>query len=96
MPRFLFVAAGVVPLLTAGCVSTVAGIVTAPIRVVGKAVDVVAPSQAKSDRKYGKKMRKEEEREGRERRAADKACKKDPTACGPYTGYRAGDTEPRN
>lgn len=83
------------PLVTGGCLSTVGSIVTAPVKVAGKAVDWTTTSQSEADRNYGKKMRKAEEREGRERRAWEKACKKDPANCGPYEGYRAGGSEPR-
>lgn len=82
------------PLVTGGCLSTVGSIVTAPVKVAGKAVDWTTTSQSEADRNYGKKMRKAEEREGRERRAWEKACKKDPANCGPYEGYRAGGGQP--
>lgn len=79
------------PLFASGCLSTVGKIVTAPVRVAGKAVDWTTTSQSESDRNYGKKMRKQEEREGRERKAHDKACRKDPANCAPYEGSRAGE-----
>ncbi len=82
------------PLLSGGCLSTVGSVVTAPVKVAGKAVDWSTTSQSEADRNYGKKMRKAEEREGRERRAHEKACKKDPANCGPYDGYRAGGAQP--
>jgi hypothetical protein len=96
--RKLVIAAAVLPLLTGGCLSTVGSIVTAPVKVAGKAVDWTTTSQSEADRNYGKKMRKAEEREGRERRAYEKACKKDPANCGPYEGYRAGQSDgaPKN
>ena len=46
-------------------------------------------SQDESDRNYGRKMRKKEAEEGKARREADKACRKDPKKCGTYDGYRA-------
>ena len=79
------------PLLSGGCVRTVASVVTAPVRVVGKGVDWATTSQSEADRNYGKKMRKAEEREGKERREWDKRCRKNPDACGPYDGFRASD-----
>ena len=79
-----------VPLLAGGCVRTVASVVTAPVKIVSKGVDWTTTSQSEADRNYGKKMRKAEEREGRERKKAEKACRKDPAACGSYDGYRAG------
>jgi hypothetical protein len=87
MRKFLVLAA--LPFLVSGCISTVGKIVTAPVKVVSKAVDWTTTSQSEADRNYGKKMRKAEEREGRERREHDKACRKDPATCGPYTGFRA-------
>jgi hypothetical protein len=90
----------VLPLLSGGCLSTVGSIVTAPVKVVSKGVDWATTSQSEADRNYGKKMRKAEEREGRERKAHDKACKKDPANCGPYEGFRASqsatDPEPKD
>lgn len=91
--RTLLIAAALLPLMTGGCISTVGKVVTAPVRVVSKGVDWATTSQSEADRNYGKKRRKQEEREGRERKKAEKACKKDPSACGPYEGYRAGDPE---
>jgi hypothetical protein len=41
-------------------------------------------------------MRKQEAREGAARKKAAEACKKDPSQCGTYDGYRAGDPAPRN
>lgn len=82
------------PLMTGGCLSTVGSVVTAPVRVAGKAVDWTTTSQSEADRNYGKKMRKQEEREGRERKAWEKSCRKNPETCGPYNGYRAGGGQP--
>ena len=89
--RILLIAATGLPLLTGGCLSTVGSIVTAPVKVAGKAVDWSTTSQSEADRNYGKKMRKAEEREGKERREWDKRCRKNPDACGPYDGFRASD-----
>ena len=60
------------PLASAGCVSTATSIVKAPFQVAGKAVDWTTTSQDEADRNYGRKMRKQEEREGRERRRAER------------------------
>ena len=68
----------VLPVLLAGCVSTVATVVTAPIKVTGKAVNWATSGQARADRAYGRKMRKQEEREGRERHELAKRCRKNP------------------
>jgi hypothetical protein len=83
------------PLVTGGCLSTVGSVVTAPVKVAGKAVDWTTTSQSEADRNYGKKMRKAEEREGRERKAWEKSCRKDPDTCGPYNGYRADEARNR-
>ena len=84
MRRVLIAAAAALPLMTGGCVSTVTSIVTAPVKVASKAVDWTTTSQSESDRNYGKRMRQQEEREGRARKAHDKACKKDPANCQPF------------
>ena len=79
-------------LATAGCINTAASIVKAPFQVAGKAIDWTTTSQEEADRNYGRKMRKQEAREGRERKKAAKQCRKPPDdreAC-QYAGYRAG------
>jgi hypothetical protein len=78
---------------TTGCVSTAASIVKAPFQVAGKAIDWTTTSQSEADRNYGKKMRKAEEREGRERRAWAKRCdgRPDREGCDEYTGFKASD-----
>jgi len=73
-----------------GCVSTAASIVKAPFQVAGKAVDWTTISQEESDRNYGRKMRKAEAREGKERRDWERECRKHPDDCRAYDGYRAG------
>ena len=79
-----------VPLLaTGGCVRTVASVATAPFKVAGQTVDWATTSQDEADRNYGRKMRKKEAREGRERRDYAKRCRKDPRECGGYDGYQA-------
>ncbi|MGH6616589.1 hypothetical protein [Sphingomonas sp.] len=99
MRKLIIASIALLPLLSGGCVRTVASVVTAPVKVAGKAVDWSTTSQSEADRNYGRKMRKQEEREGRERQKAEKACRKDPNACQSYDGYRAGessrDDEPR-
>ncbi len=57
-------------LLLAGCVSTVASVVTAPVRVVAKGVDWATTSQSEADRNRGRKMRKAEDR-------ARKTCRRE-------------------
>ena len=89
MKRILAIAA-CVPLLGAGgCVRTVASVATAPFKVAGQTVDWATTSQDEADRNYGRKMRKKEAREGRERREYEKRCRKDPRECSGYDGYQA-------
>ena len=93
-----FVAALLLPLASGGCIGTVASVVTAPIKVAGKAIDLATTSQEESDRNYGRKMRKQEAREGRERKKALAACRdqgRSKDECSRYDGYRAGDAERR-
>jgi uncharacterized protein YceK len=79
-------------LLLSGCAAkTVWDIATMPVKAGSKAVDMATTSQSEADRAYGKKMRKAEEREGRERAEHDKRCREDPKHCKPYDGYRAED-----
>lgn len=72
-----------------GCVRTIASVATAPFKVAGQTVDWATTSQDEADRNYGRKMRKKEAREGRERRAFEERCRKDRRACGSYGGYQA-------
>ncbi len=90
MRKFLVLA--LLPLTTAGCISTATSIVKAPFQVAGKAVDWSTTSQKESDRNYGKKMRKQEAKEGKARREREKRCRSNPDAsdCRQYQGYRAG------
>ena len=88
--RKLLLSAVLLPLLAGGCVRTVTGVATAPFRAAGQVVDWTTTSQDEADRNYGRKMRKAEAREGRERRDWEKRCRKDPDNCGPYDGYVAG------
>lgn len=65
-------------LATGGCVSTVANVVTAPVRLAGKAVggtvDMMTTSEKEKDEKYVRRMRKEDEKRARE-------CRKHPDRC---------------
>lgn len=91
-PRLALLA--VAPLALSGCLAKTAfDVATAPVRVASKAVDLATTSQDESDRNYGRKMRKAEAREGRERREFEKQCRRDPETdeCGRgYQGYIAG------
>lgn len=90
IPMFLLALA--VPIVAGGCVRTATSIVKAPFQVAGKAVDWTTTSQSEADRNYGRKMRKAEAREGRERREWAQRCRRTPddADCRQYTGYVAG------
>jgi hypothetical protein len=84
-------------LLATGCVGTVAHVATAPVRVTAKAVDWSTTSRSEADRNYGRRMRKAEAREGRERKAWARRCRGhegDPD-CREYTGFKASDLKRR-
>lgn len=53
-----------------GCISTVGKVVTAPVKVAGKAVDWTTTSRDEADRNRGREIRKAEER-------ARKQCRRD-------------------
>lgn len=93
MRRMVILPVALLPLLAGGClVKTAADVATMPVKAAGKAVDWTTTSQSEADRNYGRKMRKEEAKEGRERRKWEKQCKQHPddADCQQYTGYRAG------
>lgn len=88
--KHLIVLVAIAPLLsTGGCVRTVASVATAPFKVAGQTVDWATTSQDEADRNYGRRMRKKEAREGRERRAYAQRCRNDPRQCDGYGGYQA-------
>jgi hypothetical protein len=58
----------------AGCVSTLATVVTAPVKVVSKAADLATTSQSEADEKRGRALRKREEQVGKLSRQRDKAA----------------------
>lgn len=72
MKKFILLATPLLLLALPGCVRTVASVVTAPVRAGSQIVDWSTTSQSESDRNYGRKMRKQEAREGKERKKADK------------------------
>jgi hypothetical protein len=56
-----------------GCIAkTMVGVVTAPVRVAGKAVDLTTTSQSEADEKRGRAIRRSEERLGRLERDRDR------------------------
>ncbi len=65
-------ALALVPALS-GCLARAAvDVVTAPVRVAGKAVDWTTTSQSEADEKRGREMRRREERLGKLQRTYDK------------------------
>ena len=59
-------------LLLSGCISTVADVVTAPVKVVSKGVDLATTSQSEADEKRGREIRRREEQLAKLERAYDK------------------------
>jgi hypothetical protein len=72
MKKSVVIAAPLMMLALPGCVRTVASVVTAPVRAGAQVVDWSTTSQEEADRNYGRKMRKQEARAGKERKKADK------------------------
>ena len=63
---------GLLPLL-GGCIAqTAVDIVTLPVKVASKTVDVLTTSQSEADEKRGRALRKYEECVGKERRRAER------------------------
>jgi hypothetical protein len=69
-----------VPLLSGCVVASVADaavdVVTLPVKVVSKSVDLATTSQSEADEKRGRELRKAEEKAGKEAREHEKACRK--------------------
>ena len=94
MRRLVLSLAAALPVLAGGCIAkTAVDVVTLPVKAGGKVVDWSTTSQDESDRNYGRKMRKKEAREGKERKKHEKECRKHPDTCGEYDGYRASDPD---
>ncbi|RYM08680.1 hypothetical protein [Sphingobium cupriresistens] len=72
MKKWVLLATPLLLLALPACVRTVASVVTAPVRAGSQIVDWSTTSQDEADRNYGRKMRKQEAREGKERKKADK------------------------
>lgn len=69
-----------------GCIASAVGaVVTAPVKIVSKGVDLATTSQSEADENRGRKMRKAEERLGKMQRQRDKALRRcddgDRSAC---------------
>lgn len=94
MRKGFIVIVAALPLLAGGCIAKTAfDVVTMPVKAASQTADWATTSQDEADRNAGRKLRKQEAREGRERKKHEAACRKDPDNCGPYQGYRAGDPE---
>ncbi len=78
MTRFL-AALSLLPVLSGCVVASVADaavdIVTIPVDVASKGVDLATTSQSEADEKRGREIRKAEERAGREARLFEKRCR---------------------
>ena len=76
-----WLAAAGMMLATGGCVGTVANVVTAPVKLAGKAVggsvDLMTTSEKERDEKWVREMRKRDEAE--QKRARE--CRKHPERC---------------
>ena len=59
-------------ILLSGCISTVADVVTAPVKVVSKGVDLATTSQSEADEKRGREIRRREEQLAKLERAYEK------------------------
>ncbi|TVV72370.1 hypothetical protein [Sphingomonas solaris] len=66
------------PVALGGCIRTAASIVTFPVKAAGQGIDWATTSQDEADRNYGRKVRKQEAREGREaKKQAEQQAKRD-------------------
>ncbi|MBY6127330.1 hypothetical protein [Qipengyuania aquimaris] len=72
MHRLSFVALPATAFLLSGCLGTVADVVTAPVKVASKGVDLATTSQSEADEKRGRELRKREERLGKLERDYEK------------------------
>ena len=78
MTRFAFL----LPLLLGGCVvgtiaHTAVDVVTLPVKVVSKGVDLATTSQSEADEKRGRELRRAEEAAGKAQREWEKACRRE-------------------
>ncbi|MEW9854728.1 hypothetical protein [Novosphingobium sp. M1R2S20] len=74
MPRKTPALLAAIALLSlSGCIArTAVGVVTAPVRVASKAVDLATTSQSEADEKRGREIRRREERVGKLQRSYEK------------------------
>jgi len=72
MSRFYVLAAPLLLLGLGGCIAkTALDVATMPVRAGAQAADWATTSQDEADRNYGRKMRKQEARDAKERKKAD-------------------------
>ena len=75
----VLLALALVPTLSGCVVASVADaavdVVTLPVDVAAKGVDLATTSQSEADEKRGRELRKAEERAGKEARAREKRCR---------------------
>lgn len=64
-------------ILLAGCVRTVASVVTFPVKVASQGIDWATTSQDEADRNRGRRERKDERHEAKERRKAEQQAERD-------------------
>ncbi len=69
------------PLSLGGCVATAVAdaavdVVTLPVKVVSKGVDLATTSQSEADEKRGRELRKAEEAAGKAQRDWERACRR--------------------
>ncbi|MBN9990816.1 hypothetical protein JND45_15890, partial [Listeria monocytogenes] len=76
MRKSVIAVVALLPLLAGGCLAkTAVNVATLPVRATSKVVDWTTTSQSEADRNYGRKMRKQEAREGRELKRQYKECR---------------------
>lgn len=74
-----FVLVPLLAVLLSGCFTiakTAVDVVTLPVKVVAKGVDLATTSQSEADEKRGRALRKAEEAAGKRQREWEKACRK--------------------
>lgn len=72
MRRLAFVGLPLSAVMLTACLGTVADVVTAPVKVASKGVDLATTSQSEADEKRGRELRKREERLGKLERQYEK------------------------
>ena len=81
LPFFVLIPSGCV---VANVAKTAVDVVTLPVKVVSKGVDLATTSPSKGDAKRERALRKEDERRGREERLLAERCRKNRTLPGDF------------